>query len=1372
MLKVLSIQNQNKMAEIDGGALSFKSVMDNDQINAAIEETLRRVQGLSDGTVAGGKKMDAAFDATADNIRGALGQIGAAIETHEQALQRLQSDYKELGQKASAAFSAGRDDEYRAITQQQTAIRGEITMRERLIKELRDQSNELENVAQKQEENRQKVEENANAQVSMRSRIKALREEMMLLVDQGIDEQSDAYQRLKNELGRLIDIQSDVAQQGRTLANDEQKFQGIITGLSGLAGGFSAVTGAVSLFAGENEDLNKVMTKVQSVMAITIGLQQVAQTLNKDSAFQLVTMNSLKEWWRNIVAKATVAETAETVATMANTAAKEANTLSSGEAAASETLDTAAKGANTVAATTGTVANLTLAGAFRAVGAAIMSIPVFGWIVAGITALAAGVYALTSKQREAKKAQEEFNKAIVEGVYKPIGSIEELSEKYKELGNNLEAKKTFIEQNKKAFDELGVSVNDVTDAENLLIRNKDAFIEAQIAKAKATVYMQQSMEKIKKQMELEQEISQMPDKVQTYIPTSSGMYGGTGYYVTGENSSKAKKKKELEDLKGEIKTGYQNAASEEQKGFNILKKAGINGANTYKAGTIGAIEQAISSKQDALKRLSDPSQIKANIKETEKLQKQLDSLTGKKEKTTKEKTKDPFLEKLEKQKAEYTRFLKWINSGDAVIAKAANKEFAGLLKEGATYMDYLKRQRDQIMKTPESKRTSGQQKQLTTINNQIAEETQKTALDLFNTQLNDSLKGADSILAKLQKIADMRKELKNDGTELDSSKKEKLDDAEKEVVQQAGDDYKKSLDDYKAYQLDKLKEDERYLKQKSDLEKQLAETTDPTQKKVIQTQLDTLNVKQDTKQEQNYDAMVEQYKNYQQRIASISADYDAKIALATKNNNADLVAELQKAKEAALGSEAMKEIQNSDTYTQLFGNLDNLAVSKMMELRNKLESEWEKLKLSPKELEALRDKIDDVNQKILSKNPFASLSDAIKRYKAAAGDAAKKDALKDMFKSASSSIDMVKGTFDSVVSGLDKMGITADEQTSQVLNDIGGMMEGASQLAQGIATGNPLAIIQGSISLISNGYDLIFGGKDRRAERSIKKHQENIEKLSNAYKQLEWQIDKALGSAVYQNQQAAIANMKQQQVELLGMISDEESKKKTDSGKIKEWQEQIAELDRNIQDAIDEISKDILQTDAKTFADELGDALVEAFGKGEDAADAFSDTVNKVLKEAVLNQLKKRFLETQLQGALDNLYTSMGGKSDGTFVFDGLTDEEIAAFKNQVSTITTGFNQALEEYTKIFKDIAVPDTDTSLTGAVKGVSEETASMVGGQMNAMRINQMEATAILRQQLSVLNTIASNTAYNRYLESIDKRLSGIKDTGNSLRSQGLS
>jgi hypothetical protein len=1364
------------MAEIDGGALSFKSVMDNDQINTAIEETLRRVQGLSDGTVAGGKKMDAAFDATADNIRNALGQIGTACEMHEKELQNLESEYQRLGQKASAAFMAGRDEEYNAITNQQTAIKGEITVRERLLQELRDHSNELEKVAQKQDENRQKTEENGNAQISMRSRIKSLREEMMLLVDQGIDEQSEAYQRLKGELGRLIDIQSDVAQQGRTLANDEQKFQGIITGLSGLAGGFSAVTGAVGLFAGENEDLNKVMTKVQSVMAITIGLQQVAQTLNKDSAFQLVTLNSLKEWWRNVVVQATVAETAETVATTANTAAQEANAAATAANTASEVTNTVATGAQATAATAGTVANIGLAGAFRLVGVAIKSIPVFGWILAGISALI-GLYAyFSSKASEAKKAQEEFSKAMIDGCYKPIGTVQSLSEKYTELGDNLEAKKIFIEQNKKAFDELGVSVNDVADAEKLFNNGAQAFIDAQIAKAKATVYMQQSMEKVKKQMELEQEVSQMPDKKTVY--TSYGMYG-TGYSYETENTAKTKKKKELEDLKVEIKTGYQNAASEEQKGFNILKKAGINGANTYKAGTIGAIEQALSAKQDALKRLSDPSQIKANIKETEKLQKQLDSLTGKKEKPTKEKTKDPFLEKLEKQKAEYTRFMKWINSGDQIIAKAASKEFAGLLKQGSSYIDYLKNQREQILAVDVANRSKAQNKQLRTLNDQIAEETKKTVLEAFNNELADQLTNAKTVMEMLNIIAQKRKALANDNTEVDNGKKDTLDEAEKTALQKQKEETDSLLEEYASYLDKKIKLEMDYNDDITLLEKRRSQaTTDADKEKITQAIANrTKQYKKDTKGtgDTDYDAMVQEYANFEQKKQAIIDEFDEKRKSAVEHGNTQLVEELNKAQAKALSSLATNEMKENPNFEKLFGNLDELTTQKLDELLAMFDGKTAFLGVDfdPKDLESIKQKVESIKGEIQQRNPFKALISSFKEYSNATDDESKKKSLTKMFSSASSSIDMVKGTFDSVVSGLDKMGISADEQTSQVLNDIGGMMEGASQLAQGIATGNPLAIIQGSIALISNGYDLIFGGKDRRAEKSIKKHQENIEKLSNAYKQLEWQIDKALGSAVYQNQQAAIANMKQQQVELLGMISDEESKKKTDSGKIKEWQEQVNELDRNIQDAIDEISKDILQTDAKTFADELGDALVEAFGKGEDAADAFSDTVNKVLKEAVLNQLKKRFLETQLQGALDGLEKSMGYWNGDNFIFDGLTDAEIASFKEKVASITGNFNQALGIYSDLFKDISTTESDTSLTGAVKGVSEETASLIGGQMNAMRINQLEATAIMRQQLAALSVIANNTSYNYHLAKLERIVSLLESqSGNSLRSQGLS
>ncbi|MEG2004271.1 MAG: hypothetical protein RR057_06685, partial [Clostridia bacterium] len=236
----------------------------------------------------------------------------------------------------------------------------------------------------------------------------------------------------------------------------------------------------------------------------------------------------------------------------------------------------------------------------------------------------------------------------------------------------------------------------------------------------------------------------------------------------------------------------------------------------------------------------------------------------------------------------------------------------------------------------------------------------------------------------------------------------------------------------------------------------------------------------------------------------------------------------------------------------------------------------------------------------------------------------------------------------------------------------------------------------------------------------------------------------------------------------------EESKKKTDSGKVNEYKDQYDQLGRDIQDMLDEITTDILQTDAKTFADELGDALARAFGKGEDAAKAFDDVVNNVMRNAVMNQLKKNFLEKQLQGALDGLEKSMGYWDGDEFIFDGLTDAEIANFKNKVAAITGNFNQALGIYSDLFKDLELDkEDDTSLTGAVKGVSEETASIVAGQMNAIRINQMEATAMLRQQLAALSTIANNTSYNFHLTKLERIVTLLENSqsNSSLRSQGF-
>lgn len=1471
------------MADVNGGALSFTSIMDNDQMNAAIEETLRRVQGFSDAVVGSGDTMDnttqeivesiqiqkrvieelektvadlnerinsvepgTAQDAlieqanaaraeldgekqgmvalinelnnlqranegaasASEDIRNGLSQIGAACEMHENAIAALKKEYEQITQTMNGALKSGNDNEYRALRDRAQAIKGEIATRKSLLNELREQSNALEDEASRMEQARAAAENTAQAHVSLRQQIRALKEEMADAVANGIDEQSEAYKRMVNELGRLQDIQGDIQSQGSVLANDEATFAGVLSGLNGVVGGFTAAQGAVALFAGENENLQKIMLKVQSLMSITMGLQQVAQTLNKDSAFSLITLNKAKEWWNNLLAvgrgeqiASTAATAADTTATVASTAATTANAAAE---QASNTAKTASVGASTGAAaaqavqtasaTAGTVANIGLAGAFRMVGAAIKSIPVFGWILAGISALIALVSHFVSKANESKKATEEWYDAIAENAYKPIASIMELSDKWNALGNDLEAKKQFVENNKKAFEDLGVSVRDVVDAENVLVANKTAFINAQIEKAKATIYLQQAQEKVKELIKKEQEYNAMSDTKSMWVQTSTF---GTGYWVETANNEKKKAKTALDGLRAEISRGFQNAANAERNGWNILKKAGIGATQTYTKGSLGAIEQAIQLKQEALKHLTNNDDYKKAMAEIEKLQKQADKITGKT--TTSSGSgggsshhrssggggtkKDAFLEKLAKYKSEYSRFLKWVNSNDPIIQQAAKKEFDGLLRKGATYIDYLKNQRDIILQVDVANRSKTQNKQLRQLNDAIAEETKKTVLEAFNNELSDSLSNAKTVIEMLNVIEAKRKQLANDGTELDNAEKEALDNAEKQAQEKAKQQTDALLTEYASFVEQKRRLEEQF---NADMElltrKRAKASTDAERAEIDQAIANrTKKYNTDTSKVGDYDAILNQYGGYEQKKERIAEQYAERRRIAELNGNKDLLEKLAKAEQDELSKLQSDLIKNSGDWQNLFGNLDELTTKTIKQLIAKIEGMKATIgvDLNPQDLKALTDQLNKARSEVEKRNPFTALGAAWKRLKEATkdgkglgSDEAKK-ATKDVATVVSGSIDLINGTFNAVTNGLQKMGVSMDEETQAILGDIGGIMDGASQVAQGIATGNPLSVIQGSIGLLSSAFDL-FNSRDRKAEKQIKKHQKAIKQLENAYKQLEWQIGKALGGEVYKNQQAAIRNMKEQQEHLKASWEAEESKKKTDHDRVNDFKEQYAELGRQIEDMIDEISNDLLQTTAKDFANDLGDALVEAFSKGEDAAKAMETTVNSVLKNLVVNQLKKKFLENQLQGALDKLEKDMGYWNGDDFVFDGLTQAEIDRFKSAVGAASSNFNQALKQYEEIFKDMGLDDTDESLTGAAKGISEESANILAGQMNAIRINQLDTNEVLRQSLQALNTIAINTAYNKYLSRIERIITIMESNqgGNALRSQGLS
>lgn len=106
---------------------------------------------------------------------------------------------------------------------------------------------------------------------------------------------SKEYQDMASKAALLSDTIGDLRAQTNILAHDDSGLQGVMSGVNGLSGLFTVATGIMGAFASENEELVKIQTRVQSVMAITMGLQQVFNTLNKDSAFRLVTVRKAKD---------------------------------------------------------------------------------------------------------------------------------------------------------------------------------------------------------------------------------------------------------------------------------------------------------------------------------------------------------------------------------------------------------------------------------------------------------------------------------------------------------------------------------------------------------------------------------------------------------------------------------------------------------------------------------------------------------------------------------------------------------------------------------------------------------------------------------------------------------------------------------------------------------------------------------------------------------------------------------------------------------------------------------------------------------------------------------------------------------------------
>lgn len=285
------------------------------------------------------------------------------------------------------------------------------------------------------------------------SEIRKTKAEMATLSAAG-KQGSDTYRRLEQDLRELSEAQTLVNRTSQELGKGDRSWQGLADAVSAFSGAASAAAGAWALLGGSQEDQVAIQTKLQSLMAITIGLQQVQNIMLETSTFRIQTVTKAKRLW-----------------------------------AAANTRLATSLGISTAAAK------------------ALMGTLTLGLSVA-IGVLISAFDKWQSKQKAIREEQQRFTSSVSNKVGDVIATYKRLQGEFVALNGNLDKQKEFVQKNAEAFKQMGVKVDDVRSAENLLVNNTDAFVQSVMIRAKAAASMELASEKykesIQKMMQAEQ----------------------------------------------------------------------------------------------------------------------------------------------------------------------------------------------------------------------------------------------------------------------------------------------------------------------------------------------------------------------------------------------------------------------------------------------------------------------------------------------------------------------------------------------------------------------------------------------------------------------------------------------------------------------------------------------------------------------------------------------------------------------------------------------------------------------------------------------------------------------------------------------------
>lgn len=724
---------------------------------------------------------------------------------------------------------------------------------------------------------------------------------------------------------------------------------------------------------------------------------------------------------------------------------------------------------------------------------------------------------------------------------------------------------------------------------------------------------------------------------------------------------------------------------------------------------------------------------------------------------------------VEYKKKQYELYFRWVKNMGQEVADA---HFSTLLQSGSSYKDYVEKEIQKLKdKQSTGTLTEGESNQLITLNMQYDEITgAKSAMDTFRESISQTINQAATLAEKLEAVANAKANIENGSSGL-----------------VGGDEQAAGL-------LFVTEEEEKIQKE--------------IQERVLN-----------------------DFRSYEEQKKGIQDEYGVLRLEAMRMQDEERINQINKAESEALSALNASYLMQSESWKNLFTDLDSLTVDQIDKLITDIQNKMNTadLHLNPADMKAVLDKLDEAKKKILDVNPFKALGSAISSVFSKSEKGSKKSS-KEIKTDWNNLAQATEGCFDFVNDAIDSCDVLGDligETGKSTINMVQGIATAGIAMSAAIKTAETGSVILAAISIALQAIQWIAGlfNNDDELEEKIQKIQRSVDDLSNSFDRLQhaseqtyWVFsdeekaahDKRLQSIkdqidaleqqkivaqqswdflkyaqltkqikdlkyaleketnkgdMFQLYEAQKQNLKEQQRLIQEQIKAEKEKKKTDWDKIAEWEEAIKDIDTQLEDMERDMLESLAGTDIQSAIDDFASALVDAYCQGEDAAKALGDVTKSVLKNAVVEALKRQFLAKAINDAVLYLGEAM---EDGN-----LSDAEKKRFEDMVNKAGDKFYGALEAVGDWIKDDDIETPTDPLTGAVTSMSEETGGVIAGRLNAFVINQSEQISIGREQLVYQAEIAANTrASATELTEIKETLKRIENKDNSLLSQGIS